>query len=556
MGIGLTILPQRRMDASASTMLSPLPYAAPSSGAAIRPAPLSEVVLRLADRHRYKLFIAIGIIYLLGFNGQWRLEPDSALYLTVGRNLAEGRGYTYHGQPHVLAFPGLPILFAGTFKIFHTERLLPALVLMLLMGLGTLGLTYRLFLLHAGRPTAVLMTFGLAISRLFYRYSFELLSDMPFLLAVMAFLVGYEAVFCRRRPGQREGGPTAAARWYDYVLLVGGLAAAVALRPAMWALLIAVVAVLLWSAIRGPRRWPQIIILLLALGITVGAILWRLDVRHDFTRMGQYEEALIQKVAHGELLRQMFGEYVPRLFEATLSQSVFGCPLGPGLNTLAGIAILIFGFALVRQRPLWGLWIAMTVVMVLVVIKPLDRYFLEVLPLLVYAWWRGIRWINLRLPQPWGEWAFLFLLLLGASTNLWRTGEFAVEQRWRPFRAHYKEGRFASTDQVVKILRQNVKDDQWVLAEPKFARILTFLSRRNVTGPNAEITLDPASQVLFVLEGPKTERSHEPDETSDDPVRQWLQKTSSHLGPQLCAPIQSRYDPEPWRLCRALPGRQ
>src|SRR5206468_11009169 len=127
-----------RMDVPASTTLSPLPQASPS----VRPAPLSDRVLALADRHRYKLFAGLFLLYLAGFNGHWRPEPDSALYLTIGRNLATGLGFTYQDIPHHLAFPGLPRLFALIFKVFHTEKPLPALVIMLPLGSASLAPTY------------------------------------------------------------------------------------------------------------------------------------------------------------------------------------------------------------------------------------------------------------------------------------------------------------------------------------------------------------------------------------------------------------------------------
>src|SRR3712207_6057105 len=51
-----------------------------------------ERVLAFVDRNRYRLYAALAVLYLLGFNGQWRPEPDSALYLAIGRNLARGEG--------------------------------------------------------------------------------------------------------------------------------------------------------------------------------------------------------------------------------------------------------------------------------------------------------------------------------------------------------------------------------------------------------------------------------------------------------------------------------
>ena len=203
----------------------------------------------------------------------------TALYLSIGRNLVEGHGYTFHGKAHRLAYPGLPLVFGGLFKAFHTRGLLPALILMPLLGLAALGLVYRLFLLHAGRPTAVVVTAGVGMTRLFYRYSFELLTDLPFLFGVLMFLVGYEAIFHRRdepaassaaadsaagpgtgrRPADANGEapPTAngatpgpRARWFDYVFLVAGLVVAVATRPAMWCMVFAVVGAVAWSLVR------------------------------------------------------------------------------------------------------------------------------------------------------------------------------------------------------------------------------------------------------------------------------------------------------------------
>ncbi len=105
-----------------------------------------------------------------------------------------GLGYSYRGIAHHLAYPGLPLLFAGIFRLLHTQSVVPLLIVMLLMGWAALGLTYRLFLLHSDRPTAAMVTLGLGMTRLFYRYSYELLSDMPFLVAVMAVLVGLESI--------------------------------------------------------------------------------------------------------------------------------------------------------------------------------------------------------------------------------------------------------------------------------------------------------------------------------------------------------------------------
>ena len=44
-----------------------------------------EQLLAWVDGHRRMLFAGLAVFYLLSFNGQWRMEPDSALYLTLGQ---------------------------------------------------------------------------------------------------------------------------------------------------------------------------------------------------------------------------------------------------------------------------------------------------------------------------------------------------------------------------------------------------------------------------------------------------------------------------------------
>ena len=271
------------------------------------------------------------------------------------------------------------------------------------------------------------------------------------------------------------------------------------MRPTMWALCIAAFIALVWAAIRGPHRTRPLIVC----GILCGAVfIFYLKVRGSENSLGQYEESFNTRLDHfSTLIHTMFVEYAPRLFEPTLAQALFGTRLGPGLNTLAGIAILILSVSLLWIRPLWGLWVGMTVAVVLVAIKPLDRYFLEVLPLLVFAWWTGLRWFERRFSGKWVSVTFITLFLLGATTNLLRIGEFIVEQRRRRFLEYYKEGRFVSIDKVTKMLEHRVEPDAWVIAPPKVARILTFLSKRHIIEPTPEYHWVKANyHTVYVLE--------------------------------------------------------
>src|SRR4051812_15754141 len=56
--------------------------------------PTADRLLIYVDLLRYWILGFTLVALLAGFNGQWRPEPDSALYLTIGRSLAVGQGYS------------------------------------------------------------------------------------------------------------------------------------------------------------------------------------------------------------------------------------------------------------------------------------------------------------------------------------------------------------------------------------------------------------------------------------------------------------------------------
>jgi hypothetical protein len=515
---------------------------------AVEPVRLPDRVLAFVDAHRRTLFALVLLLYLLGFNGQWRIERDSALYLSIGRSLSEGHGYTYQGQPQHLAFYGLPLMFAGITKLIHTESLLPDLILMALMGLATLALTYRLFYLHAGRPTAVLMVVGLAASRLFYRYCFELMSDLPFLLGVMAFLTGYEAIFFRK---------VVRAKWYDWTLLLVGLALAIVMRPAMWVLLLATLLATAWSLVRAGRRrsinWGQVC---LGCIVIIAAIaFFRTDLRHanGSGGLGEYEDYLFaNKLAHlPETLRQMVTSNIPELCEATLSKALFGCPIGPGVNTLAAILVIVLSCWLLYHRTLWGLWCLLTIGMLLV-FKPLDRYLLPVIPLLIFAWWNFLVWLHRRVSPKRADLVFLALLIAGACTNIGRLGQIVVEQRMFPFLAHYHDGRYVSIHEVANLVRQHTRKRNSILVGPKVGRVLTFLSHRNTIKATDEVAVDPRTTPVYALVGPswRDETRGKGDSRLDDTVAAWAIARGYRLGPQIGPAIQHKPERQQWTLHR------
>jgi len=556
------------------TVQNPVREIAPPLQSSSIPEPsfFPQRVLALADTNRHLLFLCVGLLYLVSFNGQWRVERDSALYLSIGHNLAVGDGYTYQGQPHHLAFPGLPLLFAGLFRLFRTESVLPALIVMLLIGFATLGLMYRLFLLHAGRPTAVLMTAGLGVTRLFHRYCFELLSDLPFLLGVMAFLCGYEAIFHRRQIDDESHVESssdrhlayarphakARARWFDWIFLFGGFALAVAMRPAMWVLLAAIGLAVLWSlvagAVRGKLNWGHLLVGLAVAGATL-LFLW-IDPRSNNSRsLPQYEDYFLHwRFTHlGEVFSEMVHQNVPELLNGVLSKAMFGCAI-TGFNYVAALIVVVLSFWLLTIRPLWGIWALLTLVM-LMVFKPLDRYVLPIVPLLIYGWWVFLCWLHDQLPARWGKYVVLGLFIAGACTNMARMSETVFEQRRVPFLAYYREGRYAAMTQVADLLRSQTHRHSIVLVQPKVGRIMTYLSHRWATEPALQVQIDPATQEVYLLSGPSWDEGKAKAESGPQAIAAttWVKDHHYHLGPQIGSDIKTPSDREAWRLFRVLP---
>lgn len=506
-----------------------------------------ERVLAFVERNRFRLFLILAVLYLLGFSGRWRPEPDSALYLTIGRNLALGHGYTYHGTAHRLVFPGLPLVFAGLYKLFGTSSVVPHLLAMLAMGSAALGLTYRLFLLHAGRPMAVLITLLVGISQTFYRYNFELLTDLPFMLGVMAFLVGYEGVLHKHT--LNDPTPTAYPRGkphpLDWVLLLLGLATTVVMRPAMLALMVAVAGAALWPILRGRLRWGSIAVLLIV--VVAAVAFYKLDPRENG---GDYERMLFKRP---DLFPQMWDRAIHhnllKLFEPTVAEAVFAVDFSDYGNILISAILILTSFSLFRAHMLWGLLVVMTVVM-LVAVEVHVRYLLFILPLLIYAWFRVLMWFDHKLPAHIGDRIFTGVLLVFVATNVVRCGKVILEQR---IPVVYKDGRYASLGDLSSLVAANTESNAWILVRHKLGRILTFESGRFAVEPSAATQLDPANQPVYVLDPIDAKE----EDKLDTRTRDWM--SEHHIGRGVeVARLQGKHDRQPWVLHRAvnLPSSQ
>jgi hypothetical protein len=490
-----------------------------------------------ADRWRWLCFAALCIPYLAAFNGQWLAGPDSALYLSIGRNIASGRGYTYLGQPHQLVYPGLPYALALLFRIFGSHAIAAADAMLLLCALATFALTYRLVHLAFDRPTAVIVTIGFALTHEYFRYCYEILTDVPFLMGVMALLAGHEAIFHRKSASGK------AAVW-DWLLLLAGLVVSVTMRPTMIGLLAVWILSLLCLALRkkGPRRWG--ILAAVAIAALVVLLFVRLDPRGAFGRSAprSYEQSALFSLTSNfsYRLHHQIADNVKNLFAMDVTRSGFGILLGAWwIDAVFALAFLAAGLALIRIRPLWGLWVAATVAMLVLLVSH-DRYMVEILPLLVLGWWRFLRWLNYALPRAAGNFIFAALMLLGTVPNTGEVGGMMIHQQYRPFLAYYKDGKLRPYAKLADFLRDKIPQSNLILCPKLQSQILAFWSDRRVIAANRDFRALPFENLYIVL-----------DSTDEDFSAELAAQKITPEGPPI---VSISRDPDP--PLQLLRGRQ
>jgi len=483
-------------------------------------------ILRFAEKYRKWFFLFLVALYVSGFNGLWRIEPDGALYLTLARNIDGGRGYVYHGRLHHLAYPGLPYLIAGTFDAFGRGNLLPIHLLITGMSLLTLALVYRLLLVHVDRATAVVVTFITGGSYLFLSFAYQLRNDMPYALGVIAFFCGLEG--WRKRPSRRG---------FDGVLMACGISLAIVMRPAMWALLFAIAVAAAIHLIRYHRR---VFVLLAFIGAGVASI-WILRMDNDALGrqriLGDYEEQSVSEIT-GDLnttLWRVIGVNFPHLLGPILAESICGHELGPVTNTLAGVGILLSAGVFLRSRPIWLIFIVANLLMMLLVLPReaiLPRYILPIFPLLVLAVWRGVVWLNHALPRPW-DWIGVIILCAWLIPNGIKDGEIIREQHAADFYAVYKNGRFVPIMDMANSIRAIVPKSAYTLVESKTGRILTYFSGRRAVDSWEVPRLKTGREIYVIQPG-------------DEPLRDFLREKNievrqpplaSHGKPEAAGPI-------------------
>ena len=433
--------------------------------------------LRQVDRVRGGLFAGVVVLYLVAFNGQLRVTDDSAWYVTVGTNLAEGRGYTYHGEGDTVSFPTVPLMVAAGRAVSAEHGMLVTHALLMAMGLLTIAAAYRLFLLHAERGVAVFAAVVFACLHTMHEHAVRLLTDGPFVLGVVVTLWGYGLVMRGRDTKDADhptlGPPSPAQRsansrghGWGWALLAVGLSLAVVSRVMMMALVLALVIVCGWRVLRGPGRARHLGIALLTVAV-VGAF-YLLDPRKTevgYTQTRTYEAGLVRYATDlGPVLHQSLTRFVPMLFTEAGVNGVFAVEFDPFTSTALSLAALGLGVIGVWGRPLWA-WFFVINLAVMLVFTPNGRYFLPLLPLIAFGAVRLVVWLGTRRhPVPRHALPGLCMVLL-LLPNMIKNIDLIIEQRRSPTLEHYKDGRYVGVRALGQTIAAELPADVLVLAD-------------------------------------------------------------------------------------------
>ena len=329
-------------------------------------------------RQAILVLAALAVLYLLTLNNQWAIEPDSAVYLTLGRSIAEGRGMEFNGGPAGGIPPLLPVLIAGS-RLLFGPAYWPINLAISLFGLGTALLAYltvRRLAPEVGAGDVRLALAALLITGSSARLlvdSTRILTDVPCTFFVALGLYA----FVRARQGH----------WAWCWAGLGAMLLATAARlPAVVILVGLFVGLALEFRREGYRR-RLLATLAGMVGVAAGALGWWFLVRGRSIGGPDYFVTIFERFQFG--LRERWVQLAegPFRLPGALCEAITGQEL-QWFNVVP-TSLILFGLWTAARR---GQWVLVCPVIAFVAFllglggsAVAPRYLLPVMPMLVYA---------------------------------------------------------------------------------------------------------------------------------------------------------------------------
>ncbi len=403
--------------------------------------------------------LVVATIYIASFNANWCVGRDSGLYLSLARNLVRGDGYTIAGSPHTCVPPGYPALLAGEMSIFG-QSFLVFDIFQMAIGLAVAFISYLLFCQLVNRDWALILVAAMAVSQEIVQRSGEVLSDMPFMLLVVAALWLYAR-------GLRAENPKRGFWELASVLLV----ASCWVRMAGLPFVVGAAAGLALSVKRGVRirGYLNTAVILIGLagslaffyyfaknnaepdaasylasmkhnngGFSAFDLLWKLF--DSFWRISQDFSRLILSLEMPFLL-SLFVFVVP-VVVAMVRRIVQGDRLGP-----LAVGGYVFGLILLGYAR--------------------TRYLMPAMPLLFLYMLEGIAWFLSTISKKplVVKRVVAVLLIVIVGFNLVSVGRLVIEKRRSDYVVSQQKGLWRDVPAVVEFLKQNTPDDAAIIAD-------------------------------------------------------------------------------------------
>ncbi len=464
------------------------------------------MLARQIVRFRWVYFAVIAIFIGLSYSGEWRIGRDSAAYRGLAHHLATTGKYVFRekgihsaiSDQQDTRYPGFPYLLAIVEKVAGPAAW-PGLMFMTILGGVTVWLIHRLMLTCLEPWLAVAVTFGVGTNGKFLQHTQELLTDIPFLMAIVVTALGMQWLAKSEMRSRKVWGAA----------MVGlGLLAAAALRPTFWLFAIALVLASVISFFRSQKRSRWVALLPIAFLALAALVFWMaVDQRTKRgTFSGGYELSAANKLANlasgqagewGKRISSCLEEAVPELFFGTQMGGAFHIGTWAiGMSSIATVLVMVGAMLLIRRNALWGIYVLVTFAVV-TLLGAVPRYFIAVLPFMLAGW--GLLVFRVANFSKWWlgrEMMFAAGLAAVVIPNLIQAAELFRQQHGftRPisdakkwvvprkigFLPNYQSGHWVPIYDVAKMVRRNLPANVDLLGPE--ATVLTYLSERRVYG--------------------------------------------------------------------------
>ncbi|MCX5683842.1 MAG: glycosyltransferase family 39 protein [Planctomycetota bacterium] len=420
--------------------------------------------------------LALCALYALGLNNQWAISPDGALYLTLGRSLAEGRGMEFNGVHWWSLPPILPLLIAACRTVAGDGYWLINLVLSA-CAVGAAVAAARIVRRLGAADLALPVLLATGLSAYLFITATRIQTDVLFTLLAALGLYG----FVRGAAGSPWwvifGGAAmllaTLTRLQGGLFLAGGLAGlALSLRRT-----------------RGVRR----IAALAAVVAVAAAVLWYwtayVRTQAD-VGAGDYTVVLSEHAETFFSLHRLenIGAGLA-LLPSSVFAAIFGQPLSSWLM-LGPLLIVLLGLATLARRGQWIIVLPVVLNIGLLILlggsAVARRYILPVMPYLVYALLVGtqvaVAWIRRRQPAGGAAAGRVAAIVVAAACVGISLPKIAREIYWMrspDFYAAYDRGTWQSIVQASQYLREHGRAEIDVVMGPDHS-VVHYLSRLRI----------------------------------------------------------------------------